>query len=69
MGHDLDPDPADQNQCGSKRIQIQYTVKKISDFPIPSRVVTNQTLPGREKLRKSPTFFSSVYWFYGAGQQ
>ena len=48
MGHDLDPDPADQNQCGSKRIQIQYTVKKISDFPIPSRVVTNQTLPGQE---------------------
>jgi hypothetical protein len=25
-----------------------YTVKKVSDFPIPSRDVTNQTLPGRE---------------------
>jgi len=22
-----------------------YTVKKISDFPVPSRDVTNQTLP------------------------
>jgi hypothetical protein len=25
-----------------------YTVKKVSDFPVPSRDVTNQTLPGRE---------------------
>ncbi len=24
-----------------------YTVKKVSDFPVPSRDVTNQTLPGR----------------------
>jgi hypothetical protein len=25
-----------------------YTKKKVSDFPVPSRDVTNQTLPGRE---------------------
>ncbi len=25
-----------------------YTVKKVSDFPVPTRDVTNQTLPGRE---------------------
>jgi hypothetical protein len=25
-----------------------YTVKKVCDFPVPSRGVTNQTLPGRE---------------------
>jgi hypothetical protein len=27
-----------------------YTVKKFYDFPIPSRDVTNQTLPDREKF-------------------
>ncbi len=26
----------------------EYTVKKASDFPVPSRDVTNQTLPGRD---------------------
>ncbi len=26
----------------------QYTVKKVSHFPVPSRDVTDQTLPGRE---------------------
>ncbi len=25
-----------------------YTVKKVNDFPVPSRDVTYQTLPGRE---------------------
>ncbi len=30
-----------------------YTVKKDSDFPIPSQDVTNQTLPGRESLNYS----------------
>ncbi len=30
-----------------------YTVKKVSDFPTPSRDVTNQTLPGREKINYS----------------
>ena len=29
------------------------TVKKVSDFPVPSRDVTNQTLPGRELLNYS----------------
>jgi hypothetical protein len=27
-----------------------YTVKKVNDFPVPSRDVTYQTLPGRENL-------------------
>ncbi len=27
-----------------------YTVKKVSRFPVPSRDVTNQSVPGREKL-------------------
>jgi hypothetical protein len=27
---------------------IEYTVKKVNDFPVPSRDVTNQTLSGRE---------------------
>ncbi len=31
-------------------LQLQYTVKKVSDFPVPSRDVTYQTLPGRELL-------------------
>jgi hypothetical protein len=26
----------------------KYTVKKVGDFPVPRRDVTNQTLPGRE---------------------
>ncbi len=29
---------------------INYTVKKVSDFPVPIRDVTNQTLPGQESL-------------------
>jgi hypothetical protein len=29
-------------------INIQYTVKKAIDFPIPNREVTNQILPGQE---------------------
>jgi hypothetical protein len=33
---------------------IQYTVKKIIDFSVPSRDVTNQTLPSREKFKYSP---------------
>jgi hypothetical protein len=32
---------------------IIYTVKKGNDFPVPSRYVTNQTLPGRELLNYS----------------
>jgi hypothetical protein len=30
-----------------------YTVKKINDFPVPSRDVTDQTIPGREKYNYS----------------
>ena len=30
-----------------------YTVKKVIDFPVPSREVTNQTLPGRELFNYS----------------
>jgi len=31
-----------------KLVSLGYTVKNVSDFPVPSRDVTNQTLPGRE---------------------
>jgi hypothetical protein len=31
----------------------RYTVKKVNHFPVPSRDVTDQTLPGREKLKYS----------------
>jgi hypothetical protein len=27
-----------------------YTIKKVNNFPVPSRDVTNQTLPDREKI-------------------
>ncbi len=30
-----------------------YIVKKFIDFPVPSRDVTDQTLPGRERLNYS----------------
>jgi hypothetical protein len=30
-----------------------YTVKKVTYFPVPSRDVTNQTLPGREQFNYS----------------
>ncbi len=31
----------------------RYTVRKLIDFPVPSRDVTDQTLPGREKFNYS----------------
>ncbi len=34
-------------------IYFLYTVKKVSVFPVLSRDVTNQTLPGREKINYS----------------
>jgi hypothetical protein len=34
-------------------VQVLYTVKKISDFPVPSRDVIYQTLSGREFLNFS----------------
>jgi hypothetical protein len=33
---------------GHRDYQPQYTVKKVNDFQVPKRDVTNQTLPGRE---------------------
>ncbi len=32
--------------------KLQYTVKKVFNFPVPSRDVTNQTLHGREKFSR-----------------
>ncbi len=29
-------------------METAYTVKKVGDFPVPRRDVTNQFLPGRE---------------------
>jgi hypothetical protein len=46
----------------SRRILILFTIttqtlknkgKKVNDFPVPSRDVTDQTLPGQEKLNYS----------------
>jgi hypothetical protein len=31
-----------------KEVEYNYTVKKVSGFPVPSRGVTDQTLPDRE---------------------
>ncbi len=33
--------------------EVDYTVKKVSDYPVSSRDVTKQTLPGREKFNHS----------------
>jgi len=37
-----------------------YTVKKVFRFPVPSRVVTDQTLPGQEKNNYFPSRESLV---------
>ncbi len=29
-------------------LALTYTVKKVSNFPVPNRDITNQTFPGRE---------------------
>jgi hypothetical protein len=44
------------------KVYAVYTVKKASDFPVPSRDVTTQTLPDRVQLgrRKSLFFFYSI---------
>jgi hypothetical protein len=34
----------------SRGMREENTVKKVSDFPVPSRNATNQTLPGREEF-------------------
>jgi hypothetical protein len=41
------------NQSGHISFCPLYTVKKVIDFPVPSRDVTNQTLPGQEKFNYS----------------
>ncbi len=33
---------------GGQPIYARYTVKKVTDFPVPSRDATYQTLPGGE---------------------
>jgi hypothetical protein len=35
-----------------------YTIKKVSDFTVPSRDVTNQTLPGRRDVKIDNLFYS-----------
>jgi hypothetical protein len=44
-------------------LQLLYTVKNFSAIPVPSRGVTYQTLPGREK--SSPGEFGQ--WHHAAG--
>ncbi len=46
-------------------IESQYTVKKVSHFPVPSRDVTYQTLPGREKLFPASESLVSEYPGWG----
>jgi hypothetical protein len=47
----------------------RYTVKKVNDFPVPSRDVTDQTLPGRELLNYSrPGRVWSVTYRLGTGK-
>ncbi len=49
------------------RTSGSYTVKKVTDFPVPSRAITNQTLPGRLVTSRLGTgkidnLFYSVYF-------
>jgi hypothetical protein len=37
-----------------------YTVKKVCRFPVTSRVVTDQTLPGQEKFNYFPSRESDI---------
>jgi hypothetical protein len=34
----------------TEHVHISYTVKKVNEFPVPSRDDTNQTLPGGNNL-------------------
>jgi hypothetical protein len=34
-------------------IDYRYTVKKVTDFPVPIQDITDQTLPGMEKFNYS----------------
>jgi hypothetical protein len=40
-----------------KDSHIQYTEKKVNDFPVPTQDVTYPTLPGREKFNYSANLF------------
>ncbi len=40
--------------------KLHYTVKKVIDIPIPSRDVSNQTLPEREQITVLPARESLV---------
>ncbi len=40
-------------QSGKTTMPTPYTVKKVIDVPVPSRDVTNQTLPGGENFNYS----------------
>jgi hypothetical protein len=41
---------------------VAHCKKKVTDFPVPSRDVTNQTLPGRECGRENRYPFFTVQW-------
>ncbi len=43
-----------------ERRWVRHTVKKLSDFPVPRRDVTNQTLPGREWLFNYHLLYTKV---------
>ncbi len=45
------------------------TVKKVSDFPVPSRDVKCQTLPGREKFNYSRAQGEFGKWHPGGGRE
>jgi hypothetical protein len=58
IGPPLEPSQVFQTASTSNRLALWrimlHCKKKVRDFPVPSRDVTNQTLSGREKLNYSP---------------
>jgi hypothetical protein len=51
LKHEIHPYCSPQLLCFAPiflKVILSYTVKKVSGFPVPSRDVTYQTLPGRE---------------------
>jgi hypothetical protein len=44
----VEPKAGTYHSISSRAKNLAITAKKVSDFPVPSRDVTNQTLPGRE---------------------
>ncbi len=56
IGHNQSSTPAKKPQTkggGEENLfydECEYTVKKVTDFPVSSRDVTNQTLPGGNNL-------------------